>query len=131
MPGNWLIFQVLEEHARANATLYGKFAREMVGVGCQMALNRFGVAANPENLLTRLPTDFVKLDAQLTAGVAEDDRKQNRLNQLIELIRNQGKGSIATNIEDARTLSVLWTAGVDYVQGNFLQRPTPSLAPLH
>ncbi len=131
VPGNWLIFQVLEEHARANATLYGKFAREMVGVGCQMAINRFGVAANPEKLLTRLPTDFVKLDAQLTAGVADDDRKQNRLNQLIELIRNQGKGSIATNIEDARTLSVLWTAGVDYVQGNFLQRPTPSLAPLH
>ncbi len=131
VPGNWLIFQVLEEHARANATLYGKFAREMVGVGCQMAINRFGVAANPEKLLTRLPSDFVKLDAQLTAGVADDDRKQNRLNQLIELIRNQGKGSIATNIEDARTLSVLWTAGVDYVQGNFLQRPTPSLAPLH
>ncbi len=131
VPGNWLIFQVLEEHARANATLYGKFAREMVGVGCQMAINRFGVAANPEKLLTRLPTDFVKLDAQLTAGVADDDRKQNRLTQLIKLIRDQGKGSIATNIEDARTLSVLWTAGVDYVQGNFLQRPTPSLAPLH
>jgi EAL domain-containing protein (putative c-di-GMP-specific phosphodiesterase class I) len=35
--------------------------------------------------------------------------------------------TIATGVEDARTLSVLWTAGVDYVQGNFLQKPSPTI----
>ena len=130
VPADWLTFQVLEEHARAHADIYAKLTQELARMGCHMALNRFGVSPNPDKLLATLPADFVKLDAQLTTGIADDDRKEKRLNQLIELIRDQGKASIAINVEDARTLSVLWTAGLDYVQGNFLQRPSPTLDPV-
>ena len=130
VPADWLTFQVLEEHARAHADIYAKLTQDLARMGCHMALNRFGVSPNPDKLLATLPADFVKLDAQLTTGIADDDRKEKRLNQLIELIRDQGKASIAINVEDARTLSVLWTAGLDYVQGNFLQRPSPTLDPV-
>jgi EAL domain-containing protein (putative c-di-GMP-specific phosphodiesterase class I) len=127
---HWLTFQVLEEHARANAAIYNHLTRNMAEIGCRMAINRFGISPHPDKLLANLPADFIKLDAQLTAGIADDDRKERRITQLIELIRDQGKSSIATNVEDARTLSVLWTAGIDYVQGNFLQRPSPTLEPI-
>ena len=130
VPANWLTFQVLEVHARAHSDSYVRLTQDLTRIGCHMALNRFGVSSNPDKLLAILPADFVKLDAQLTTGIADDNRKEKRLNQLIELIRDQGKGSIATNVEDARTLSVLWTAGIDYVQGNFLQRPSPTLDPV-
>ena len=125
--GNWLAFQVLEEQVRANPTLYTQFAQDLARLGCHLALNRFGIAPHPDRLLTGLAADYVKLDAQLTAGIADDERKEQQLTQLVGLIRTQGKASIATNIEDARTLSVLWTVGVDFVQGNFLQRPAPTL----
>ena len=130
VPADWLTFQVLEENAHAHADIYTKLTQDLARMGCHMALNRFGAAPNPDKLLAILPADFVKLDAQLTTGIADDDRKEKRLNQLIELIRDQGKASIATNVEDARTLSVLWTAGIDYVQGNFLQRPSATLDPV-
>lgn len=130
VPADWLTFQVLEEHARAHSDIYARLTQDLARIGCQMALNRFGVAPNPDKLLAILPADFVKLDPALTNGIADDDRKEKRFNQLIEVIRGQFKGSIATNVEDARTLSVLWTAGIDYVQGNFLQRPSPSLDPV-
>lgn len=125
--GNWLAFQVLEEQVRANPTLYTQFAQDLARLGCHLALNRFGIAPHPDRMLTGLAADYVKLDAQLTAGIADDERKEQQLTQLVGLIRGQGKASIATNIEDARTLSVLWTVGVDFVQGNFLQRPAPTL----
>ena len=125
--GNWLIFQVLEEQVRSNPALYTQFAQDLAHLGCHLALNRFGIAPHPDRLLTGLAADYVKLDAQLTAGIADDERKEQQLTQLVGLIRGQGKASIATNIEDARTLSVLWTVGVDFVQGNFLQRPAPTL----
>ena len=128
--GNWLTFQVLEDQVRANLPLYTQFARELANSGCRLAINRFGIAPNPDRLLSALAADYVKLDAQLTAGIADDERKEHQLSQLIALISAQGKASIATNIEDARTLSVLWTVGVDYVQGNFLQRPSPTLEPI-
>jgi EAL domain-containing protein (putative c-di-GMP-specific phosphodiesterase class I) len=34
-----------------------------------------------------------------------------------------GTASIVSGIEDMRTLPVLWSLGVNYVQGFFLQQP--------
>lgn len=130
LAGTWLTFQILEEQVRANGPLYAQFAQDLAQLGCHLAINRFGVAPHPDRLLAGLVADYVKLDAQLTAGIADDERKEQQLTQLVGLIHAQGKASIATNIEDARTLSVLWTVGVDFVQGNFLQRPAPTLEPI-
>lgn len=130
VPADWLTFQVMEEHALAHSDIYGKLTQDLAQMGCHMALNRFGKTHAPLKPLVPLPADFVKLDPQLTHGITDDDRKEKRLHQFLEVIRNQSKGSIATNVEDARTLSVLWTAGIDYVQGNFLQRPSPTLDPV-
>lgn len=130
LAGNWLTFQILEEQVRANGALYARFAQDLAQLGCHLAINRFGVAPQSDRLLAGLVADYAKLDAQLTAGIADDERKEQQLTQIVGLIRAQGRASIATNIEDARTLSVLWTVGVDFVQGNFLQRPAPTLEPI-
>ena len=34
---------------------------------------------------------------------------------------------IATDLEDGGSLTVLWTVGIDYVQGDFLQCPSPTM----
>ena len=127
LPGSWLTFQVLEDQAWADPDRHSQLTQALAEIGCRMAINRFGGGSQAERLLASLPADFIKLDAQLTAGIVDGDRKQQRLSQLVELIRAHGKGSIATNVEDARTLSVLWTANIDYVQGNFLHQPSPNL----
>jgi len=131
LPGSWLTFQVLEDQAWADPDRHSQLTQALAEIGCRMAINRFGGGSQAERLLASLPADFIKLDAQLTAGIVDDDRKQQRLSQLVELIRAHGKGSIATNVEDARTLSVLWTANIDYVQGNFLHKPSPNLDAVH
>jgi EAL domain-containing protein (putative c-di-GMP-specific phosphodiesterase class I) len=46
---------------------------------------------------------------------------------LANLAREFNVKTVVTGVEDARSLTILWTAGVDYVQGNFLQRPSPTL----
>ena len=78
-------------------------------------------------MLASLPTDFVKLAPELAAGLADDEAKQKELAQLVAAAQEAGVKTIATGVEEARTLSVLWTAGVDYVQGNFLQKPSPTV----
>ena len=57
-----------------------------------------------------------------------DNLAQNADNQKsIREIANQateiGIRSITPGVEDAAILSVLWTVGVDFVQGDFLQAP--------
>jgi EAL domain-containing protein (putative c-di-GMP-specific phosphodiesterase class I) len=43
------------------------------------------------------------------------------------LAREYNVKTVVTGVEEARTLTILWSAGVDYVQGNFLQRPSATL----
>jgi len=125
--GNWLTFQIAEEHARRHSAAFRRLSEGLKKVKCRIAVNGFGQAPDPETALKGLPMDFVKLAPELVQGLAESEVKQRRLIELIKMARDQGVRSIITGVEDARTLTVLWTAGVDYVQGNFLQPPSASI----
>jgi EAL domain-containing protein (putative c-di-GMP-specific phosphodiesterase class I)/GGDEF domain-containing protein/PAS domain-containing protein len=125
--GNWLTFQVLEDHARRHAAAFMRLSEGLRKVKCRVALNRFGLGPNPETILKTLRMDFVKFAPELGHNLAEDEAKQRRLLELTHLARDAGVRSVVTGVEDARTLTVLWTAGIDYVQGNFLQRPAATI----
>jgi EAL domain-containing protein (putative c-di-GMP-specific phosphodiesterase class I) len=43
------------------------------------------------------------------------------LHALVELAHELGTRVIAPRVEDARGAAALWTAGVDFIQGNFVQ----------
>ena len=80
-------------------------------------------------LLRSLSLDYVKFLPDLGRGLADDKSKQRRLQELTKLCRDTGIKSVVTGVEDARSLTMLWTAGIDYVEGFFLQRPSPSIGP--
>ena len=125
--GNWLTFQFQEELVAGNLASIGKLAETLKKIKCRIAVNRFGTNERPELLLQGLPLDYVLLQASFAQELADDPAKQQQLIALATLAREFNVKSIVTGVEDARALTVLWTAGVDYVQGNFLQRPSPML----
>lgn len=125
--GSWLTFQFQEELVIGNLASIGKLVETLKKIKCKIAINRFGATERPEILLQGLSLDFVLLKPSFAQNLADDTGKQQRILQLATLAREFNVKSIVTGVEDARALTVLWTAGVDYVQGNFLQRPSPTL----
>jgi PAS domain S-box-containing protein len=125
--GNWLTFQIIEEHARRQSAGLRKLLDGLSKVKCRVALNRFGLAPNPEMLLKSVQAHFVKFAPELGQGLADDPQKHRRLLDLTKMVRDAGAKTVVTGVEDARSLTLLWTAGVDYVQGNFLQKPTDTI----
>ncbi len=125
--GNWFTFQVMEDHARRHSVAFSKLQEGLKRVKCNVALNRFGQGPSPEVLLRNIRTDFVKFMPELGNGLADDEEKQQRLIKLIEVAQELEVRTVVTGVEDARTLTVLWQVGVDYVQGNFLGPPAPTL----
>ncbi|MBO8084992.1 MAG: EAL domain-containing protein [Marichromatium sp.] len=125
--GNWLTFQFQEALVAANLAGLSKLVEALRKIKCRVAINRFGMAERPEMLLQGLALDFVLLMPDFSQRLADDQQKQKRVMELANLAREFNIKSVVTGVEDARTLTVLWTAGVDYVQGNFLQRPSPTL----
>jgi multidomain signaling protein FimX len=125
--GSWLAFQFQEHLVAENLASLGKLIDALKQIKCRVAINRFGATNRSEMILQALPVDFVVLMPDFARALAEDPVKQQRLMTIANLAREFNVKSVVTGVEDARALTVLWTAGVDYVQGNFLQRPSPTL----
>lgn len=125
--GNWLTFVIQEELVDGNLTSLSKFVDNLKKIKCRVAVNRFGATDHPHMLFQGLSLDFVLLLPEFVQDLADDQNKQQRLAVLSNLAREFNVKTVATGVEDARSLTILWTAGVDYVQGNFLQRPSPTV----
>lgn len=125
--GNWVAFQFQEDLVAENLSGLTKMVDALKHIKCRIAINHFGVGLRPQTILQALPVDFVILAPDYADGLADDHSKQQRVRALANLAREFNVKTLVTGVEDARTMTVLWTAGVDYVQGNFLQRPSPTL----
>ncbi len=125
--GNWLTFVIQEELVDNNLGSLSRFVESLKKVKCRVAVNRFGTTDHPQKLLQGLSLDFILLLPEFAQGLSNAPEKQQRLLALANLAREFNVKSVVTGVEDAHTLTILWSAGVDYVQGNFLQRPSPTL----
>lgn len=97
------------------------------GLGCGIALDHFGGGADAFDVLRDTGLDYLKFDAALTRGLADNHEIQLRVRDLAGRAHAQNKQVIAGRVQDARSVALLWQSGVDYVQGYFLQQPSRAL----
>jgi len=125
--GGWLTFQMHEQDVRNLFDKATHFFEDLKHIGCQLAIDRFGLQPEPESLLHHLGLDYVRLDPSFMRGLPDDTDKQEQLAILHDRIQHLDIKIIAASVEDARSLSVLWKLGVSHIQGHFLQAPSPSM----
>jgi EAL domain-containing protein (putative c-di-GMP-specific phosphodiesterase class I) len=121
--GSWVTFQMQDQQALAQSARWSDLAAGLREVRCRTCINQYGLvdAVVGES---RAAPDFVKFAPSLATGLAADRDKQQRLLELIRLVRKRGISSIITGIEDSRALNLLWDAGIEYVQGDYVQEAT-------
>ena len=80
--------------------------------------------ANPASLqlLQHLPANYLKLAQRYSGTALRDPALREELRQIVTRAHDGGRRVIAPQIEDAQTASLLWTTGVDYLQGDFIQQ---------
>ena len=126
LPADSIILQIRETDAIA----YLKQAKQLVeglrALHCQIALGQFGCTLNPFNTLKHLDVDFVKIDGSFTKELSNPDAPE-ALKEMLATLHAQSKQSIMPFVESASVLSVLWQAGVNYIQGYYLQGPSPAM----
>ena len=118
-----LVFQVAEATAeRSLRDMFG-FLGGIKMLGCGFCLDRFGRGADSLSLLKNLGADYVKLDMYFVNGVAKDPKKQSQLKELTKNLEVLGATTIIGGVEDVKAMPILWSLGVDLIQGFFLQHP--------
>jgi PAS domain S-box-containing protein len=127
LPSDAVIFQITEQDAATYVRQTREFIDGLKNLHCRSSLSRFGLDSDPMEILSHFPVDFVKLDGTLVEGIDKDSERREEVTKLVNELQNQGKLTIVPMVESASLLSTLWQAGVNYIQGHYLQEPSTSM----
>ena len=121
VPPNSIVFQFNEE----SVIKYLKHARAMVSalrkIDAKVCLANFGTEANPFRLIRHIPVDYLKVHPLFMNGLTDNRENQQVIEAITEKAHRFGQTTVASGVEDAESLSILWGLGIDLVQGDFLQ----------
>jgi diguanylate cyclase (GGDEF)-like protein len=121
-----LIFEVSEAAAVESVDDVRVFAEQLKELGCQFALDNFGMRHGSLAHLKQLPIDFVKIDGAFIRHLADDERDQQIVRAIIALAHGLGQKVIAAFVGNRETEDLLRQYGADYVQGFYVGRPRPT-----
>ncbi|MEW8102615.1 MAG: EAL domain-containing protein [Candidatus Thiodiazotropha endolucinida] len=125
--GSWVTFQFDDDEARSHLHQLQKLAEGLKKIKCKTCLGHFGLAKKPEAILNSFPLDFIQFHSYFLSDLFENQDKQDALNHLNEVIQAQNVKTIASGVEDASSLAILWSIGVNYIRGYFIQEPSASI----
>ena len=114
-----LIFLVKEEAVVSHLKQAQAFATLLKTVHCGFAIDDFGKGPDPFKLL--VPAQYLKFHKDFANDLASNSQNQDTLREITEKAKALKKNTIIQHVEDAATLSVLWTIGANFTQGNFFQ----------
>ncbi len=127
LPGDSLIFQISESNAITYLKQAKEFAKSVSTLHCQLSINQFGRALNPFNLLKHLNPEYIKLEGSFTQDMQKGEQERENAKEIIQTLQSMDKLTIVPLVESAALLSTLWQAGVNYIQGYYLQAPTTEM----
>ncbi len=100
-----------------------RFIEVLHGIGLEFALDDFGSGLGAFSSLKRLPVDYLKIDGTYTRNLATDEINQEMVAAMIKLARTMEFRVVAEQVEHQDDFDWLRDAGVDFVQGNFIEPP--------
>jgi len=124
-----LVFTLSEATAANHMPETQTFVKGLKELRCGFCLDHFGANANSLKSLKYMPAgiDYLKIDASFQSTLSTDTQNQAAVKAINEAAHALQIATIAENVEDARSLAVLWQFGINYAQGFYFQRPSETL----
>ncbi|HEX7768744.1 MAG TPA: EAL domain-containing protein [Dokdonella sp.] len=126
--GDALVFEMPESKVVTSLKPARAFAKGLEQIHCGFALEQFGSGLNSFQLLKHIPAHYLKIDRNFMADLPKHKDNQDRIKEICDQAHHAGKLTVAEFVEDAASMSILFSCGVNFVQGNFLQEPEKILS---
>ncbi|MDI1252895.1 EAL domain-containing protein [Thermomonas sp.] len=127
VPGEQLVLAIAEAKVFTNLRAAQDFASAVAGFGARTALEKFGAGLNSLQLLQHFEPTFMKLDPQFMDELAKSPESQQKIRNLASQAASRNIRTIAEHVQDASSMTMLFSAGIDYVQGDFLAPAGPDM----
>jgi diguanylate cyclase (GGDEF)-like protein/PAS domain S-box-containing protein len=126
--GDSLVFEMPESKVVTSMKPARAFVKGLEQIHCGFALEQFGSGLNSFQLLKHIPAHYLKIDRNYMAELPKHKENQEKIKEICDQAHHAGKLTVAEFVEDAASMSILFSCGVNFVQGNFLQEPEKVMA---
>ncbi len=127
IPGEHLVLQLQEAKVFTHLKAVQEFAAQVNQYGCRVGLEQFGAGLDSFQLLTHVQPQILKIDRSFIEDLPKNSENQQRVRDIARKARDLGIQTIAEFVQDAASMSILFSAGVDYVEGHFLAAAGPEM----
>lgn len=127
LPGNVLHLTLSAGEIDRQLESLRHFAGRVRALDCRVGLADVYNDPRVFQAIKRLPLSFIKIPVQIIGGLRRDREAVRQLRAICHRAKGQGLTIIAPCVEDAESLNVLWSNGVDYIEGFFIHPPELSL----
>ncbi len=120
VPGEQLWLHAPEAKVFTHLRNAQQFLAAVAPLGCRIGLEQFGSGLDSFQLLAHFQPQFLKLDRDFTSDFARTREHSEKISEITARAQAADIRTIAEFVADANSMSLLFSAGVDYVQGEFV-----------
>lgn len=119
-----LVVEITETAALVDIAASAHFVDRLRETGCRVALDDYGAGHTSPRQLQIMAVDTVKVDGSYIQNLAGSREKQVLLRDMLGSINAFGCATVAEGVENADDAAAARAAGVGYLQGYHVARPT-------
>lgn len=123
-----LDIELLESEELDDLDAVRTFIAKIKAYGCRVSLDDFGSGYSNFSYVMELDIDTLKIDGSLVSKMALDAKTQRTVETIVRFAHQLGLNVIAEFVESAAMAEKLRGMGVEYAQGYYFGRPSPTIA---
>lgn len=125
LPPQRLCFEVTETAAITHTDESTALLTALRELGCQIAIDDFGVGFQSFERLKQIPVDVIKIDGSFVSGMTHSARDYELVRAAVMVARAFNAETVAEYVEDEATAEALRELQVDWGQGHYFAEPLP------
>ena len=127
VPGHRLWLHAPEAKVFTHLRNAQQFLADVAPLGCRIGLEQFGSGLDSFQLLAHFKPQFLKLDRDFTRDAAATRDNLAKITEITQRAQAAQILTLAEFVSDANSMTQLFSAGVDYVQGEFVGAAAPTM----
>ncbi|RZA18083.1 MAG: GGDEF domain-containing response regulator [Lysobacteraceae bacterium] len=124
--GTSLVIDIRLDDALVHSMLLRQFCEQLVPAGVQFCLSQYRHGPDADLLLQQLPLGYLRLAADFARQPLPPELR-DEMREVIERAHRLGLQVIGQAVEDPQAAAALWIGGIDFIQGNLVQRAEQAL----
>ena len=121
-----LIIEIVETEELINFEKVGETLSEFKARGAKIAIDDFGTGYSNYNYLRKLDIDYIKIDGSIIKNI-DDLKTREIVSTILDFAKKSDMKTIAEFVSSKEIDETVKTLGVDYAQGYFRGKPSPSI----